>query len=73
MTDGSFLKRLGRAVQRRRDALNISQEELADRAGCHRNYIGLVERGERNPTVLKLRDICAALRITLADLMNDLK
>ena len=73
MTDSSFLKRLGRAVQRRRDALNISQEELADRAGCHRNYIGLVERGERNPTVLKLRDICAALKITVSDLMNDLK
>ena len=44
-----------------RDALGISQEELADRAGLHRNYVGMIERLERNPTLKAIEGLARAL------------
>ena len=59
---------LGREIRRHRKVADISQEELADRAGLHRNYIGFLERGERNPRVKTLFDVAHALRIGFAEL-----
>lgn len=39
---------LGALIRAKRQALDISQEELAFRSGLHRTYVGSVERGERN-------------------------
>ena len=44
-------RRLGDAVRNRRLSLKLSQEALAERIDCHRNYVGNVERGEQNITV----------------------
>ena len=41
------LKSLGARIRAEREWLGISQEELADRCGLHRTYIGSVERGQR--------------------------
>lgn len=46
--------------------LLLSQEELADRAGLHRTYIGSVERGERNPTFVSLGRILEAAGVSWA-------
>ena len=45
-----------------------SQEDLAEKAGLHRNYVGMVERGERNPGLLNIGRLSRALRVPLADL-----
>jgi len=54
-------KRLGDAVRKRRLSLKLSQEALAERIDCHRNYIGNVERGEQNITVDMLVRFAKAL------------
>ena len=56
------LKRFGERVRQLRVAAGLSQEQLADRSGLHRTYIGGVERGERNVGLLNVYAIAAALR-----------
>ena len=54
-----------------RQQLGISQEELADRCGLHRTYIGSVERGERNISVDNMETIAIALEHKLAVLLGE--
>jgi transcriptional regulator with XRE-family HTH domain len=42
---------LGQIVREARRKLGLSQEELADKCGLHRNAVGLIERGERTPNI----------------------
>jgi len=58
---------IGRRVRELRTRLGISQEELAARADLHRNYVGSVERGERDVGITSLGRIAAGLGISLAD------
>ncbi len=67
------LVRLGENVRKCRDEHGISQEELAHRAGLDRTYIGGVERGERNPTILSSLKISAALGVSLGELVEGVK
>lgn len=54
-----------------RTKLGLSQEELAERSGLHRTYIGGVERGERNITLGSLEKIAAALNVSSAVMVTD--
>lgn len=49
-----------------RSQLGYSQEELAHRSGLHRTYVGAVERGERNITLLNAQRIADALGVPLS-------
>jgi transcriptional regulator with XRE-family HTH domain len=60
----------GRAVRRYRARAGYSQEALADRAAIHRTYIGGIERGERNPTLLMIYRLARALRVTPSQLLE---
>ena len=67
-----WLRELGKNIRELREERGYSQEELADRSGSHRNYIGGVERGERNPTATKLVSIATALRSSVGSLFKGL-
>ena len=62
--------RFGKAVRKRRQKLGVSQEEFADMCGLDRTYVGGVERGERNVSVLNIEKIAKALRISLSELFR---
>ena len=48
----------------------LSQVELAYKGGFDRNYIGMLERGERNPSLLNLHRLANALDIQLNELLD---
>ena len=57
-------------VRRRRLALGLSQEELAERAGVHRTYVGMLERSEKNVTIYNIERLAVALNVTPASLLE---
>ena len=61
---------LGENIRYLRDKLDISQEELAHLAGLERSYLGKVERGKRNLTILTALKISSALEVELSDIVK---
>ena len=61
---------LGKIIRDKRELRNLTQIELASKAGVDRNYIGMVERGERNPSYLSLQKIANGLGITVDELIK---
>jgi transcriptional regulator with XRE-family HTH domain len=62
--------RFGRTVRGRRRKLGVSQEEFADMCGLDRTYMGGIERGERNLSLINIEKIAFGFRITLAELFR---
>ena len=60
-------------IKRFRQKQGLSQEALADLAGLHRTYVGAVERGERNITLINANKIAEALGIKLSDCVKERK
>lgn len=60
----------GARVRTLREKRNLSQAELANKGGFNRNYIGMVERGERNPRLDTLQRLADALEVDLSLLMK---
>lgn len=63
-------QRIGWNLRRLRKEREISQEDFATDSGFDRGYISGVERGVRNPSVLVLERIAAALKIDVAELFD---
>jgi len=60
---------VGKNVKQFREALGLSQEQLAFETELHRTYISGVERGIRNPTVLVLSRLAKALKVETHELL----
>jgi len=69
ITHQHILRSFGKKLQKVRKSKGISQEELAARLSMHRTYIGMVERGERNPTIRTLYKVAKALKVESSELL----
>ena len=63
----------GSAIRRRREALNLSQEALAERAQLHRTYISLLERGSRAASIETVMKLAEALGTTGSELLREIE
>lgn len=63
-------KKLGDNIRTLRKQAGWSQEELAEISGLHRTYVGAIERGERNVSLINIVQIARALRVKPADLLE---
>ena len=66
----NVLVRFGEKVREKRTVLRLSQEELAERAGVHRTYIGMIERAEKNITLENVEKLAKALKTSIPELLT---
>lgn len=66
-----ILVKFGQKVKEIRLEQNLSQEALAEKANLHRTYIGMIERAEKNITLLNIEKIAQALGVTVLDLFKE--
>lgn len=64
------LKQFAQRVKKLREEQGISQEKLAERANLHRTYIGMVERLERNPSLICIHKIANGLGVHITELFQ---
>jgi len=66
------LKQFGETIRETRRQRQLSQEEFAEKCGLHRTYIGGIERGERNVSLLNIIKMAQALDVSVAELVKEL-
>ena len=64
------LEALGQVVRQERKNLGLSQEELAEACGLHRNFVGYIERAEKSATIGTLFKLAAGLKTTPSHLIH---
>ncbi len=72
MTTSQTLTKFGEILRKKRLEKNLSQEDFAELVGVHRTYIGMLERAEKNITLLNIEKIANALNISIAELLKEL-
>ena len=65
-----ILVNFGERVREIRKEKGLSQEYLAHKADLHRTYIGMIERAEKNITLLNIEKIANALEVKISDLFK---
>ncbi|MFA4967352.1 MAG: helix-turn-helix transcriptional regulator [Candidatus Margulisiibacteriota bacterium] len=70
---GINLVKFGKKVRDERKKMHLSQEDLAERAGLHRTYIGMIERAEKNITLNNIVKIAKALNIRVVELFEGIQ
>lgn len=69
-TKRNILISFGEKVREIRKEKGLSQEELAHKANLHRTYIGMIERAEKNITLVNIEKIANALEVSINELFN---
>ena len=64
------LLEFGREVRRRREAMKMTLEELAERSGLTPNYIGTIENGKRDPSLSTIASLSKGLAIAAGELFG---
>ena len=62
--------KFGERVKEIRISKNLSQEQLAHLADVHRTYIGMIERAEKNITLVNIEKIAKALNVNISELLK---
>jgi transcriptional regulator with XRE-family HTH domain len=68
--ESGIRERFEYAVRGRREALGLTQEEFAERAGIHRTYLSDIERGTRNLSLINIERLATALVLKLSELFQ---
>ena len=68
-----YVERFGQRVRLLREERSLSQEELAERAEVHRTYIGMIERGEKNATIVTIIKLSGAIDIPAMELLREIE
>lgn len=71
MQKSPILEVFGQNVRKLRVERGLSQEQLADRAGLHRTYVGMIERAEKNITLCNIEKLAKALNVKVSTLVNN--
>lgn len=70
MPASKILDRFGQRIRELRKQKDMTQEQLADRANLHNTYIGAVERGEKNISMINVERVVKALGVSLAEFFS---
>ena len=73
MDNREILIKFGLRVREIRKEKNLSQEELSFKADLHRTYIGMIERAEKNITLINIEKIAKALNVDIKELFDGKK
>ncbi len=68
-----LLTAFGEALRKFRLVAGLSQEELAERADLHRTYVGDVERGERNVSLINMMKLAEASNVKLSRVIKEVE
>jgi len=66
----NILKLFGEHISTLRKNKNLSQETLAEKSSLHRTYIGMIERAERNPSLLNIEKLAKGLEVNIDELFR---
>lgn len=66
----NILIKFGEKVRETRKEKGLSQEELAHKADLHRTYIGMIERAEKNITLINIEKVANALEVDIIKLLE---
>lgn len=66
----SILVKFGRRIRELRKGRELSQKQLGELTGFHHNYVGMIERGERNPSLENIEVFANTFEMSLSELFT---
>lgn len=70
MPQSNILTQFGKNISKLRKSKNLSQEQLAQKSELHRTHIGMIERAERNITLLNIEKLAKGLEVSIDELFR---